>query len=119
MKLLYNEEPMSTMDATFLALADPTRRAILQRLSKGEATVMELAKPFSISQPAISRHLSVLEKAGLIVRRIVGTARPCRIAPHALDEVDLWLDQLRNALEHNYERLDQVLANQLKHEDQP
>ncbi len=117
MILLYNRTDMSTIDATFLALADPTRRAILQLLSNGEATVMELAKPFAISQPAISRHLSVLEKAGLIVRRVMGSARPCRLAPHALDEVDQWLDMLRGALEQNYDRLDRVLASQTNNEN--
>jgi DNA-binding transcriptional ArsR family regulator len=99
----------ATLDNTFLALADPTRRAILQMLSKGEATVMELAKPFAMSQPAISRHLSVLERAGLIVRRIEGSKRPCRLAEGALDEIDRWLDFLRDALAQNYDRLDRVL----------
>ena len=72
---------MSNLDAAFSALADPTRRAILARLALGETTVMELAEPFEMTQPAISRHLKVLEGAGLILRRVEGTKRPCRLAP--------------------------------------
>lgn len=99
------------LNFAFSALADPTRRAILARLASGEATVLELAKPFAMSQPAISRHLKVLEGAGLIVRRIEGTKRPCRLAKQGVESVDRWLDMLRSALETNYDRLDQVLAN--------
>jgi DNA-binding transcriptional ArsR family regulator len=76
----------------------------------GEATINELAAPFEISQPAISRHIKVLESAGLIVRRIEGTQRPCRLAPEGIVEVDKWLSMLREALSRNYDRLDQVLA---------
>jgi DNA-binding transcriptional ArsR family regulator len=101
---------MANLDAAFSAMADQTRRAILARLALGEATVMELAKPFEISQPAISRHLKVLERAGLIVRRAEGTTRPCRLAPSAIAEIDHWLDMLRQALTQNYGRLDSVLA---------
>lgn len=101
---------MTNLDAAFSALADPTRRAILARLAMGEATVMELAAPFELTQPAVSRHLKVLEGAGLIVRRVEGTKRPCRLAPDAIDEVDRWLDMLRKALTKNYDRLDAVLA---------
>ena len=101
---------MPTLDATFSALADPTRRAILARLALGEATVMELAEPFEMTQPAISRHLKVLEGAGLIVRRVEGTKRPCRLAPAGIDAVDQWLAMLREALAKNYDRLDEVLA---------
>ena len=101
---------MPNLDAAFSALADPTRRAILARLALGEATVMELVEPFEMTQPAISRHLKVLEGAGLIVRRIDGTKRPCRLAPSAVTEIDQWLSMLRRALEANYGRLDQVLA---------
>ncbi|HWW97791.1 MAG TPA: metalloregulator ArsR/SmtB family transcription factor [Edaphobacter sp.] len=101
---------MPTLDAAFSALSDPTRRAILARLVIGEATVLELAKPFKMTQPAISQHLKVLEGAGLIVRRIEGTRRPCRLAKPGLDEVDRWLAMLRSALEKNYDRLDHVLA---------
>jgi DNA-binding transcriptional ArsR family regulator len=101
---------MSKLDAAFSAMADPTRRAILARLALGEATVLELAEPFEITQPAISRHLKVLEGAGLIVRRVEGTKRPCRLAPLAISEIDQWLNVLRQALTQNYDRLDGVLA---------
>ena len=101
---------MPNLDASFSALADPTRRAILARLTLGEATVMELAEPFDMTQPAISRHLKVLEGAGLITRRVEGTKRPCRLAPAAVTEIDQWLAMLRQALSANYNRLDDVLA---------
>lgn len=101
---------MPNLNAAFAALADPTRRAILARLAASEATVMELAAPFEMTQPAISRHLKVLEGAGLIVRRVEGTKRPCRLAPGAIDEIDQWLGMLRQALAQNYDRLDDVLA---------
>ncbi|HEY8008922.1 MAG TPA: metalloregulator ArsR/SmtB family transcription factor [Methylocella sp.] len=101
---------MLKLDAVFSAMADPTRRAILARLALGEATVLELAEPFEITQPAISRHLKVLEGAGLIVRRVEGTKRPCRLAPSAISEIDQWLNVLRQALTENYDRLDDVLA---------
>ena len=101
---------MTHLDAAFSALADPTRRAILARLALGEATVMELVEPFDMTQPAISRHLKVLEGAGLIVRRVEGTKRPCRLAPAAMTEIDQWLAMLREALAKNYNRLDDVLA---------
>ena len=101
---------MSNLDAAFSALADPTRRAILARLALGEATVMELTEPFEMTQPAISRHLNVLEGAGLILRRVEGTKRPCRLAPTAVAEIDEWLGMLRQTLTANYNRLDDVLA---------
>jgi DNA-binding transcriptional ArsR family regulator len=101
---------MSNLDDAFSAMADPTRRAILARLALGEATVMELAEPFEITQPAVSRHIKVLEGAGLIVRRVEGAKRPCRLAPSAISEIDQWLDVLRQALTKNYDRLDDVLA---------
>lgn len=101
---------MRNLDAAFSALADPTRRALLARLARGEATVLELAKPFDMTQPAISRHLKVLEGAGLIVRRVEGTKRPCRLAPAAITEIDQWLGLLRDALAKNYDRLDDVLV---------
>jgi DNA-binding transcriptional ArsR family regulator len=101
---------MPNLDAAFSALADPTRRAILARLALGEATVMEIAEPFEMTQPAVSRHLKVLEGAGLIARRIEGTKRPCRLAPAAITEIDQWLSMLRQALTKNYDRLDGVLA---------
>lgn len=98
------------LDSTFSALADPTRRAILARLAQGEATVMELAQPFEMTQPAISQHLKVLEDAGLVVRRVEGTKRPRRLAKTGIEAMDQWLAMLRKALERNYERLDEVLA---------
>ena len=98
------------LDATFSALADPTRRAILARLALGEATVMELAEPFAMSQPAVSRHLKVLEDAKLITRRAEGTKRPCRLAPQALDDIDRWLIALRDRLARYYDRLDDLLS---------
>jgi DNA-binding transcriptional ArsR family regulator len=101
---------MSNLDASFAALADPTRRGILARLALGEATVNELVEPFEMTQPAISRHLKVLEGAGLIIRRVDGTKRPCRLAPSAMAEIDQWLGMLRQALAANYDRLDDVLA---------
>jgi DNA-binding transcriptional ArsR family regulator len=91
-------------------LADPTRRAIVARLAKGEATVNELAEPFEMTQPAISQHLKVLEEAGLIVRRVEGTRRPCRLAKAGIDAMDQWLAMLRKAFEKNYARLDNLLA---------
>jgi len=103
---------MQSLDTTFSALSDSTRRGILSRLASGEATVMELAKPFAMSQPAISRHLRVLEEAGLITRRVDGAKRPCRLAPGGIAAIDEWLQVLRKALELNYARLDKVLAAQ-------
>ncbi len=102
------------LDTTFGALSDATRRAILARLATGEATVMELAAPFAMTQPAISRHLRVLERAGLITRRVEGAKRPCRLVPGSLDHIDEWLCRFREALEANYSRLDAVLAEQTK-----
>lgn len=102
---------MSALDSAFSALSDPTRRAILARLALGEVTVMELAEPFEMTQPAVSRHLKVLEQAGLIVRRVEGAKRPCRLAPEGLAAIDKWLEPLREALARNYDRLDKVLAN--------
>lgn len=99
-----------TLDATFAALADPTRRAILARLANGEATVLELAKPFDMTQPAISQHLKVLEDAGLVVCRVDGTRRPRRLTKPGIEAMDNWLSMLRKALEKNYDRLDNVLA---------
>jgi DNA-binding transcriptional ArsR family regulator len=98
------------LDAAFSALADPTRRAILARLAKGEASVMELAEPFNMTQPAISQHLKVLEDAGLVVGRVDGTKRPRRLAKEGVEAIDQWLAMLRKALEKNYDRLDEVLA---------
>jgi DNA-binding transcriptional ArsR family regulator len=102
---------MNDLDAAFSALADPTRRAILTRLAKGEATVMELAEPFKMTQPAISQHLKVLEDAGLVALRVDGTKRPRRLAKAGIEAMDQWLAMLRKALERNYDRLDEVLAS--------
>ena len=99
-----------TLDAAFFALSDGTRRAILTRLAKGEATVMELAEPFRMSQPAISRHLKVLERAGMIERRADGARRHCRLAKRAVQPAEQWLATLRLAYEKNYERLDSLLS---------
>lgn len=97
------------LNLTFSALADPTRRAILARLAKGEATVNELAAPFAISLPAVSRHLKVLETAGLISRSRVGQRRPCRLEPDALAAAGQWLRGNREAWEQSLDRLDHLL----------
>ncbi len=97
------------LSRAFAALADPTRRAILTRLARGEATVNELAEPFEISLPAISRHLKVLERAGLISRGRVAQSRPCRLERQALDEVGHWLRGQREAWEESMDRLDHLL----------
>ena len=97
------------LDATFAALADPTRRAILSRLALGEASVMELAEPFAMSQPAISKHIKVLERAGLVSRGRDAQRRPCRIDARALAEADDWLERYRRLWEGNYQRLDALL----------
>lgn len=103
-----------SLDVTLAALADPTRRAILARLAEGEATVGELAGPFAISQPAVSRHVRVLIEAGLIAQRVEGARRPCRLSPGALSELDDYLQTLQRALETNYARLDRLLAKTSK-----
>jgi DNA-binding transcriptional ArsR family regulator len=97
------------LSATFSALADPTRRAILARLALGESSVSELAEPFDISLPAISRHLKVLEHAGLIARGREAQWRPCRIAPVSLRQVDGWLGNFRKFWDENFNRLDGLL----------
>jgi DNA-binding transcriptional ArsR family regulator len=104
------------LDATFAALADPTRRAILARLVSGEASVMELARPFAMSQPAISKHLKVLEGAGLISRGRDAQRRPCRIEAKPLAEASGWLEGYRQIWEGNFQRLD-ALLDELKTED--
>jgi DNA-binding transcriptional ArsR family regulator len=105
----------ATLDATFAALADPTRRAILARLARGEATVNELVAPFKLSQPAISKHLKVLEKAGLITRGRDAQRRPCRIAAEPLARANEWLEDYRKIWEANFDRLD-TLLDELKAE---
>ena len=97
------------LDATFAALADPTRRAILARLASGEASVMELTKPFAMSQPAISKHLRVLERAGLISSRSEAQRRPRRVEAKPIAEATAWLERYRRSLEINFQRLDALL----------
>jgi len=99
------------LSQTFAALADPTRRAILARLVDGEATVTELAEPFTMSLPAISKHLKVLERAGLISRGREAQWRPCRLELHALEEVDRWLAEYRRLWEERFDRLDDYLQS--------
>jgi len=99
----------STLDATFAALADPTRRAIVARLAGGDATVLELAAPFQISLPAISRHLKVLERAGLISRGRDAQRRPCHLRAEALQDVTAWTEHTRHAWEGRFDRLDDYL----------
>jgi DNA-binding transcriptional ArsR family regulator len=105
------------LDATFAALADPTRRAILARLALGEASVNELAEPFAMSQPAISKHLKVLERAGLISRGRDAQRRPCRIEAAPLGAANSWLENYRRFWEAQFERLD-VLLEELKADEQ-
>jgi DNA-binding transcriptional ArsR family regulator len=111
--LLYNLAAMQ-LDATFSALADPTRRAILARLASGEATVMELAEPFEMSQPAISRHLKVLERAGLISRGRDAQRRPCRLRAKPLAEANRWIENYRRFWEPSFARLDELLDEMKK-----
>ena len=103
------------LDATFAALADPTRRAILARLATGEASVNELAEPFDMSQPAISKHLRVLERAGLISRSRVAQRRPCRLEAKPLAEADEWLERYREFWEASFGRLDSLLEEMKAH----
>ena len=105
----------ATLDATFAALADPTRRAIVARLAGGEATVLELAAPFDVSLPAISRHLKVLERAGLIERGRDAQRRPCRLRGEALGAVAQWADHTRRAWEERLDRLDAYLDEMKAH----
>jgi DNA-binding transcriptional ArsR family regulator len=100
-----------TLDATFAALADPTRRAILARLASGEASVTELGRPFEMTQPAISKHLKVLERAGLITRGVDAQRRPRRLEPAPLAEASQWLEDYRRLWEANFQRLDLVLKD--------
>lgn len=100
---------LDPLSAKFAALADPTRRAILARLALGETSVTELAEPFSMSMPAVSKHLKVLEKAGLISRGREAQWRPCRIEPAALKSVDDWLERYRRMWEERFDRLDAYL----------
>ena len=103
----------SRLNATFAALADPTRRAILARLATGDASVTELARPFAMSQPAVSKHLQVLERAGLVTRGRDAQRRPRRLEPRPLGDATRWLERYRRLWEGNYRRLD-ALLNQLR-----
>jgi DNA-binding transcriptional ArsR family regulator len=112
----YGRSTPERLDATFAALADPTRRAILARLAQGEASVTELAEPFEMSQPAISKHLKVLERAGLISRGRDAQRRPCRLEPKSLALASDWLDKYRRFWDESYQRLD-VLLEELKDQE--
>ncbi|HSX59650.1 MAG TPA: metalloregulator ArsR/SmtB family transcription factor [Tahibacter sp.] len=103
--------PSTHLDSTFAALADPTRRAILARLALGEASVAELGEPFAMSQPAISKHLKVLELAGLISRGRDAQRRPCRIEAAPLAEANAWLERYRQLWEQRFDALDALLAD--------
>lgn len=106
---------LDPLSDTLSALADPTRRAILARLARGEATVNELAEPFSMSLPAVSKHLKVLERAKLISRSRTAQWRPCRIEPEPLQKLDSWLDEYRDLWHRRFDRLDTYLQT-LKHD---
>jgi len=113
-KLFYNTSviemtPSEQLDATFIALADPTRRAILVRLMTGEASVNELAEPFAISQPAVSKHLKILERAGLVSRSADGTRRPVKIEAAPMKDAVDWIEKYRKFWEISYQRLDALL----------
>jgi DNA-binding transcriptional ArsR family regulator len=107
------------LDAAFAALADPTRRAILARLAKGEASVLELAEPFAMSQPAVSKHLKVLENAGLITRGRDAQRRPCRLSAAPLREVNRWTSRFAEFWEDSFDALDVVLEDLKKNERKP
>ena len=107
---------MDKLSATFAALADPTRRAILARLSHGESSVTELAEPFAMSLPAISKHLKVLEQAGLITRGREAQWRPCRLEPEALKPVDEWMETYRRLWGQRFDRMDDYLQQLQKGE---
>jgi len=112
----YGQRTGPRLDATFAALADPTRRAILARLASGQASVTELAEPFAMTQPAISKHLKVLERAGLISRGRDAQRRPRRLEAAPLAEANKWLEAYRRFWEESYERLD-ALLDELKAEE--
>jgi DNA-binding transcriptional ArsR family regulator len=116
---LFNQKVIKVIDhlsTTFAALADPTRRAILVRLASGEATVTELARPFDLSQPAISKHLGVLERAGLISRSRQAQRRPCRLEARRLKEAKRWIERYRRFWEESFHRLDVYLGEMKKKE---
>jgi len=106
---LFNRMAKLSLDTAFAALSDPTRRAILARLALGETSVTELARPFAMSLPAVSKHLKVLERAGLIARGREAQWRPCRIEPRALKDIDDWLNHYRRFFDESFDRLDAYL----------
>lgn len=110
MELTATLDGLDHLDATFAALADPTRRAILSRLARGEASVKELAEPFAMTQPAISKHLKVLERAGLVSRGRDAQRRPCRLEARPLREATAWLAGYRRFWSESYERLESLLG---------
>lgn len=118
MELVGYQSPSTDLDLTFAALADPTRRAILGRLAQGEASVAELCAPFAMSQPAISKHLKVLERAGLISVGADAQRRPRRLEATPLAEANAWLERYRQHWEANFQRLD-VLLEELKSGENP
>jgi DNA-binding transcriptional ArsR family regulator len=105
-----SEQAADALTVTFAALADPTRRAILSRLSAGEATVNQLAEPFALTQQAISKHIKVLERAGLVSRSRAAQARPCHLEPARFDAAADWIDRHRRLWQERYDRLDEHLA---------
>ena len=107
------------LDAVFAALADPTRRAILSRLASGDATVQELGEPFDMSQPAVSKHLKVLERAGLVSRRRAAQSRPRRLEARPLKEATMWLEKYRGYWEGTFRRLDSLLEELQEQEAKP
>jgi DNA-binding transcriptional ArsR family regulator len=107
------------LDATFAALADPTRRAILARLATGEASVTELAEPFAMSQPAISKHLKVLERAGMITRGRDAQRRPCKLEAQPLAEANAWLENYRRYWQESFAKLDDLLEQMKAQEPKP
>jgi DNA-binding transcriptional ArsR family regulator len=109
--MVYRLMPPDRLNATFAALADPTRRAILARLCSGEASVTELAEPFEMSLPAVSKHLKVLERAGLIVRGREAQWRPCRLDPGPLKDAAAWLEHYRRFWEQSFDRLEDYLRD--------
>ena len=116
---MHNLPVMESLDATFFALADPTRRAILARLAKGEASVAELAAPFEMSQPAISKHLKVLERAGLVSVGQDGQRRPRRLEPEPLAAATEWIERYRQSWEESFSRLDELLDELQREPDPP
>jgi DNA-binding transcriptional ArsR family regulator len=113
-----NTHQTDPLSLTLAALADPTRRAVLERLAQGEATVKQLAEPFNMSLPGVSKHLKVLKEAGLITQSRDAQTRPCRLEAQPLRDVAAWAERFRQNWEHNYERLDALLSA-LQQKEQP